>query len=124
MSKRRRASFEDWREQHQRRLQVAESLAFVCAICDRRVVPEVHHISGQLSGRDRNVPPLCKRCEHGMGKTTGYNTSARSIPHIGHGSFMDRRVASQIAALTEALEVEANQVIWKEHYAKRASNGA
>lgn len=120
----RRMPFDEWKVWHDQRRANAEALAFDCAVCERRIVPEIHHISGQLSGRDRNVPPLCKQCEHGVGKVCGLNSSRRSIPQIYHGSFMDRRIASQIAALAEALDVEANRIIWSKQYAERPSRGA
>lgn len=83
---------------------------FTCVICQRDQ-PLQSHLSTHPSFE--NIPPLCHRCEFGLGKVHGYKTGGRSVPAIYHGPFRDRRMAYQIGALLECLEAEAHAAIWR-----------
>jgi hypothetical protein len=47
----RRTQFHEWQETHRLQLKEAQARAFDCAICKRRIVPEIHHLRGQLAAR-------------------------------------------------------------------------
>lgn len=69
---------------------------FTCTICTREVVD----YPGR-NGRDKHLPPLCRYCE-----------SYYSDRKPAGGNFMDRRIACQISALSNALSGEAHNRRW------------
>lgn len=74
--------------------------AFDCVICLR-------HVDNRWPGarQTQALKPICRYCEQ--------KWSARA-PTVG--AFRDRRVASQISALANALETEANhQQFWRSY---------
>jgi len=75
------------------------TLLFRCAICEREVRDYPNRI-----GRDRHLEPLCLYCE-------GEWTKGKGKIHVG--TFMDRRKAMQIHALSEALISKAYMMQWE-----------
>lgn len=69
---------------------------FTCAICERDVTDYDFR-----SGRDRQLAPLCRYCEG------HYSDRAPTV-----GAFMDRRKATHISALANALSGEAHAKQW------------
>jgi hypothetical protein len=76
---------------------------FTCAICQRNVC-----MRWNGRGRDRQVAPVCTRCEgwysEGIGKPTA-------------GSFMDRRIVARGIALSQALHDAAARQQWEPRHA-------
>lgn len=81
---------------------------FVCAICER----DARDYHDRVHARDRQLHPVCKGCESGMGAYNGYSIRA-SVPEIKHGAFLDRRIVRQIGALAEAIEITALRQNWE-----------
>lgn len=76
---------------------------FCCAICQRIVDTRWNHV-----GRDEEVPPICRWCEHEYTDRVGKPVA---------GSFRDRRDAMRIYALAEALHTAAMRIHWSTEYA-------
>ena len=124
MTKRKRRTFEEWKERFEAEEAEARANAFECAICERTVVPEYRHLRGQLAGRDGSIKPICKSCENGAHGSNSYGHRFKGVPRLYHGAFMDRRIAIQIGALAQEIEGEAHRKEWSAHYAKRSSGAA
>lgn len=63
-------------------------------------------------GPSERIPPVCNYCELTYGaRTRGARPGTR-------GAFRDRRLATQVMALAEALECEARQSIWRHQYGR------
>lgn len=75
---------------------------FDCAICRREIVDY-----RTRNGRDRHIAPVCRSCE-------GYHSD--SAPKAG--AFMDRRKATQLSALSNALLGEASCKQWENKYGR------
>jgi hypothetical protein len=75
-----------------------DTLLFVCAICEREVRDYPNR-----RGPDRSLDPVCRYCEK-------YWTERVGKPAFG--SFMDRRRAMQVSALSEALHTKARHKQW------------
>ncbi|MCJ2085478.1 hypothetical protein MKK88_05645 [Methylobacterium sp. E-005] len=75
--------------------------SFICAICQQE-----RENRWLKSGRNRHIAPLCWSCEE----------SYRA--RVTAGSFMDRRKASQIFALSEALCGKAHALKWEAQYGR------
>lgn len=86
---------------------------FDCVICQRKAFGWPEGFSSRFVSKSNHIPPVCMSCEDGAGMVSGYNHHRRSIPRVTHGAFKDRRIASQIAALAEAIEIEANSQMYK-----------
>ena len=78
---------------------------FECVTCERWVDRR------WWSARDgrRVIPPMCAYCEAGYAKGVGQ-------PKFG--SFMDRRNALRVAALSEALHGTASSIEWRTKYGR------
>jgi hypothetical protein len=74
---------------------------FVCAICES----EIRDFPNR-NGRDRHLSPVCRYCE-------GFWTERVGKP--SGGSFMDRRKAMHILALSEALHSKARSIEWSKN---------
>lgn len=69
---------------------------FTCIVCGRDVSDYRHR-----NGRDRHIAPLCRGCESYYGDRS---------PQAG--AFMDRRIATRVSALANALCGEAHAKQW------------
>lgn len=78
---------------------------FICAACERLV----DRTWDSRIGRNSHCPPICRSCERRY--TVGVGTPR-------HGSFMDRRITMQIAALSECLRGVAGSQEWNARYGK------
>lgn len=75
---------------------------FDCAICERPVIDY-----DCRKGKDRQLPPICRGCER------SYSDRSPTA-----GAFMDRRKATQISALAEALNCAAHALEWRVRYGR------
>lgn len=84
---------------------------FRCTICQHTASNRWNH-----SPRDYERPPICKSCE----SITGYSWTggARQRTKLTGGSPRDRREASRIAALADALSHEASRMKWSAQHGR------
>lgn len=81
-----------------------DTLLFHCAICERDVrdYPD-------RKGPDRQIAPICRYCEREWTEHTGKPEG---------GTFMDRRKALRVCALSNALRNTASLIEWRQIHAR------
>jgi hypothetical protein len=79
-----------------------DTLLFRCAVCQQDVKDYPSR-----NGRDRQLEPICRMCEHFWTERSGKPSA---------GAFMDRRKTMHILALSEALRSTAASFEWKTLY--------
>lgn len=85
---------------------------FTCAICQRATAPKIW-----TTARDRDVAPICYRCEVEYTTVSSFPRDRRIGKPKG-GSHMDRRHAMRLCAMAEALSITANQIKWSAKYGR------
>lgn len=85
--------------------------AFTCIACQREIKPMCW-----TTMRDRDVPPICYRCEVEH-STVSIFPRPRTIGKPKGGTHMDRRQAIRLFAIASALEQTALQMKWNNHAA-------
>lgn len=82
---------------------------FTCVACQ-----QVIDCRWNPRGTGRQIPPLCCTCE----RVSGYDWAGRTRyrANIGVGSFMDRRNATRILALSDEIAAAANRIQWGERH--------
>jgi|GEM_PF-2082213 len=90
---------------------IARGPCFICIACKRKVEPVTW-----TTMRDRDVPPICYRCEVEH-TTVSVFPSARFVGKPMGGTHMDRRQAMRLYAMADALETTARQMKWNNYAA-------
>lgn len=84
---------------------------FDCIVCGATVATH----SGRYFNRPDHVAPLCGACERVKGYAWNGSRMYRSTPMAG--AYMDRRKATQILALADAIDHEARLQQWSANHA-------
>lgn len=92
-------------------LECAGGAGWHCAICARDMSKDDWN---PRYGPGKEVPPICCICE----RVSGYDWAGRPRYRTKPtgGSFMDRRNATRILALAEALATTATQIEWSKKH--------
>ncbi len=84
---------------------------FECVVCRTVASNRWNH-----SPKDYERPPICKHCERVTGYTWTGQVRNRTLPT--GGTFRDRREAGRIAALADAIAIEAQQQEWRKKHGR------